>query len=617
MSETAAQGGKSQAGPDFGAAALDPAQAAELSANVAKMFEKGRKIWETAMSAQAEGDPAAPQLDPFNAAEAFTSLWRNMLERPQDVTETALKFWTDQAELWRRATLKAAGAKVDPVVEAAKGDKRFQDAEWSENAVFDALKQSYLLTAGFMLDTAEAGSKDMPSLEKRKVAFFTRQFVDAMSPSNYFATNPEVLRATLDENGENLVRGLDNMLEDLERGRGKLVIKQTDLDKFKVGENVAVTPGKVIYRNDVMELIQYTPVTETVRARPVLFAPPWINKYYILDLNEKKSLVRWLVAQGHTVFVISWVNPDKAHGDKEFVDYIAEGLFEGAAIALEETGAEDLDLAAYCIGGTMTGSALAYLAQEPDHPLNGRIASATFFTSQFEFSDAGDLQLFVDDEQLAALESQMEDGVLSAEKMASSFNMLRASDLIWGFVVNNYLLGKEPFPFDLLYWNSDSTNMPAQVHRYYLRQFYRDNALASGALEMGGRRLDLGRIEIPTYHVATKEDHIAPAESVYRGVRMLSGDPRFILAGSGHIAGVVNPPASNKYQYWSREDGSFPEDVHGWRDGAAETEGSWWGDWDAWLRSRDAAPDVPARAPGAKVGVVADAPGDYVRRRAF
>ncbi len=611
----APEGGRQQGGVDLGAATMDPAQAAELSGNVAKMFEKGRKVWETALAAQAQAEPGPAQLDPFNTAQAFTELWRNMLEHPQEVTESALKFWTDQAELWRRASLKAAGAKVEPVVQPDAGDKRFKDAEWSENAVFDALKQSYLLTAGFMMDTAEAGSKDLSNRDRRKVAFFTRQFVEAISPSNYFATNPEVLRATIDEKGQNLVRGLDNMLEDMERGRGKLLIKQTDLDKFKVGENIATTPGKVIHRNEVMELIQYAPTTEKARARPLLIAPPWINKFYILDLNDRKSLVRWLVDRGHTVFVISWVNPDESLAAKEFVDYIAEGLFEAAAIVLEETGAEDLDLAAYCIGGTMTGAALAYLAQEPDHPLNGRIASATFFTAQFEFSDAGELQLFVDDEQLAALEQEMEEGVLSAEKMASSFNMLRASDLIWGFVVNNYLLGKEPFPFDMLYWNSDSTNMPAQVHRYYLRQFYRDNALAGGALEMGGRRLDLGKIELPTYHVATKEDHIAPADSVYRGVKMLSGDRRFVLAGSGHIAGVVNPPEGKKYQFWSRDDNVFPDDVNAWRDGAAETPGSWWADWDAWLRARDAKPDVPARTPGAGLGVLCDAPGEYVLRR--
>ncbi|MCI4664183.1 MAG: class I poly(R)-hydroxyalkanoic acid synthase [Neomegalonema sp.] len=609
-----AQSDGSTGGMDF-SAAMDPQKAAELSANVAKMFEKGRKIWETAVAAQSQQEAKPGQLDPFNTANAFADLWRNMLENPKDVTETTLKFWSDQTELWRRAGLKAAGAKVDPVVCPDAGDKRFKDAEWSENAVFDALKQSYLLTAGFMMDAAEVGSKELPDIERRKISFFTRQFVEAISPTNYFATNPEVLRATLEEKGENLVRGLDHMLEDMERGRGQLMIKQTDMDKFKIGENVATTPGKVIYRNEVMELIQYAPTTENVRARPLLIAPPWINKFYILDLNEKKSLVRWLVAQGHSVFVISWVNPDASLANKEFVDYIAEGLFEAAAVVLEETGADDLDLAAYCIGGTMTGSALSYLAQEPEHPLNGRIASATFFTAQFEFSNAGELQIFVDDEQLDALEDAMSDGVLNADKMASSFNMLRASDLIWGFVVNNYLLGKEPFPFDMLYWNSDSTNMPAQVHRYYLRQFYRDNALATGALQMGGRTLDLGRVDIPTYHVATKEDHIAPADSVYRGVRLLGGDRRFVLAGSGHIAGVVNPPASNKYQFWTRDDLSFPENVHEWRKSAVETAGSWWGDWDAWLRSRDSAPDVPARTPGAKRKTLCDAPGEYVRRR--
>ncbi|MEL6317756.1 MAG: alpha/beta fold hydrolase, partial [Pseudomonadota bacterium] len=401
----------------------------------------------------------------------------------------------------------------------------------------------------------------------------------------------------------------------IERGGGQLLIKQTDATKFKVGENMAVTPGKVIFRNEVMELIQYAPMTEQVERRPVLICPPWINKYYILDLNPKKSLVKWLLEQGHTVFMISWVNPDARHRDKEFVDYIAEGLFEAVVRVLDECEAEDLHLASYCIGGTMTATALAYLAQQEDHPLRGRIASATFFTAQFEFTDAGELQLFVDDPQLRHLESQMPDGYLPAEKMAGAFNMLRASDLIWSYVISNYMLGRDPFPFDLLTWNSDSTNMPGKVHTYYLEKFYRDNALADGALQLGHSVLDLASVDLPTYHVATREDHIAPAASVYRGVQAIGGDKRFVLAGSGHIAGVVNPPAGGKYQFWARDDGAMPEGgVEAWFEGAEESPGSWWGDWDGWMKALNgAAEKVPGRQPGRRHNALADAPGEYVR----
>lgn len=590
-----------------------PEISAEFATNMASVFEKSGHVWAMLMEAQSQ-DPKTVSFDPFNTAPAFADLWRSALNDPQAMAEATLKYWNDQNELWRRAARKAAGEAVEPLVAPERGDKRFADPEWTENAVFDAIKQSYLLSAAYLTNAAR-DIGDLHSRDRKKVAFYTRQIVEAMSPSNFFATNPEVLRATVEEKGANLVRGMAHVLEDLQRGKGNLLIRQTDLEKFKVGENMAITPGKVIYRNEVMELIQYAPTTETVQTRPLLICPPWINKYYILDLNPKKSLVRWLVDQGHTVFMISWANPTAALADKEFVDYMAEGLFEACARVLEETQAEDLNLASYCIGGTMTGSALAYLAQNPDHPLAGRIASATFFTAQMEFSDAGELQIFVDDPQLQLLSQEMSDGTLGAEKMALAFNMLRASDLIWGFVINNYLLGKEPFPFDLLYWNSDSTNMPGQVHQYYLETFYRDDKLALGEMTLGHTRLDLGAVGIPSYHVATKEDHIAPAASVYRGVSALGGQRRFVMAGSGHIAGVVNPAEGGKYQYWVRGDDAVPETMEDWREGAAEVKGSWWGDWDAWMKAMDSAPAIPAREPSRRHNALCDAPGAYVRVR--
>ena len=600
---------------DPGAAPMSPEDAQKLMQNMSALFEKGREAWET-MAAQTNAGDAAPlQLDPFNAAGAFAEWWRSLAEDPTSLAEKTLKFWGDQAEIWRRAAVKAAGGEAEPVADAPARDKRFKDPEWSQNAVFDALKQSYFLTSAFLTDTAKTEGA-LEGKDRKKVEFFTRQFVDAISPSNYFATNPEVLRTTLEEKGENLVRGLTHMLEDLQRGKGNLLIRQTDHERFKVGENTAVSPGKVIYRNEVMELIQYEAQTAHVEERPILIIPPWINKYYILDLNEEKSMVKWLVSQGHTVFMVSWVNPDARHQDKEFYHYIAEGLFEAAARVLDETEADKLHVVAYCVGATMVSTALAYLAQQPDHPLHDRIATATYFTNQVEFSDAGDLQLFIDDQQLANLDAIMQEGVLGAEKMANAFNMLRSSDLIWGFVVNNYLLGKEPFPFDLLYWNSDSTRMPARVHRYYLENYYQEDRLSRGELQLGDVKLDLSKITVPSYNVAAKEDHIAPAASVYRGTRLMGGERRMVVGGSGHIAGVVNPPALKKYQYWTREDGEFPETLEQWRDGATEHPGSWWTDWDAWLkRHADAAPPVPARKVGVRHNAISDAPGEYVRVR--
>jgi polyhydroxyalkanoate synthase len=592
---------------------MSPQDVAELTQNMSAVFEHGRAVWEQMIEHQAR-EQGPINLDPFNTSGAFAELWRSMLSNPEQIAEKTLKFWQAQSEIWHRATIKATGGDAKPVIAQDPSDKRFKDPDWSQNALFDTLKQSYLLLSSYMMEAAQ-NADDLDERDQKKVAFFTRQFVEAISPTNYFATNPEVLRTTLEQKGENLVRGMRFLTEDMERGGGQLLIRQTDLEKFKLGENMATTPGKVIFRNDVMELIQYEPSTPNVEKRPVLICPPWINKYYILDLNEKKSMVKWLVSQGHTVFMISWANPDSRHRDKEFVDYIGEGLFDAASRVFDETGSQDLHLASYCVAGTMCATALVYLETQPEHPLHGRFASATFLTAQFEFSDAGELQIFVDDAQLQMIDQAMQSGYLGAPEMQTAFNLLRASDLIWSYMINNYMLGKEPFPFDLLYWNADSTRMPAGVHRYYLETFYRDDSFAKGEMSLGGVPLNLGKVSIPTYHVATKEDHIAPPDSVYRGVRMIGGDKKYVLAGSGHIAGVVNPPAGGKYQYWTRSDGAFPETLTDWRDSAEETPGSWWADWDAWMKSMNDAPPVHARKPGHKHNAICDAPGEYVRVR--
>ncbi len=581
---------------------------AEFAANLGVIAEKSRDIW-ARFAAAGANDRRPMHADPLNAMPAFAELGQSLMERPQEMTDAVMRLWLQQAELMRRATLRMWGLQEEPLVRPAASDKRFKDEDWSKNAVFDWVKQSYLVSSGWIMDVVH-NMGDLEDRDRKKVAFYTRNFVEAMSPANFAATNPEVLRATVEQKGENLARGLQHMLEDLERGKGSLLIRQTDLQAFEVGRNMAMTPGAVIYENELFQLIQYAPTTETVHAVPILICPPWINKFYILDLNEKKSLVRWLVAQGWTVFVIAWVNPDERQKDETWESYMRKGVLNALGRVLEETGEKKAHMVGYCIGGTMLGTTLATMAAAGDD----RAASATFFTTQLDFTDAGELQVFVDEKTLKVLDEKMDEGYLPAESMASAFNMLRASDLIWGFVIQNYLLGKEPFPFDLLYWNADSTCMPARVHHFYLDNFYNANRLANGELRLGGETLDLGKVTLPVYHIATKEDHIAPPQSVYRGAKLIgSKNATFILAGSGHIAGVVNPPEPPKYQYWTRKGLDAPT-VEAWTKDAAETAGSWWPHWSAWLASRSRRM-VPARAPGAVHGVIEPAPGRYVKVR--
>lgn len=586
-------------------------QGHHVAHNMTEVFDISGQIWQRFMAAQLEKGPSKP--DPLNTWPTFAELCRTMWDNPKQVADKTIEYWAAQNALWQQSMLKWLGAKDvgEPIdyPNMLKPDKRFAHKEWSENAVFDYLKQSYLLTSGFIQD-AVGTVGEMDPKERKKAAFYTRNFVEAMNPANFFALNPEVLEATVEQKGDNLVRGLKMMLEDLERGKGKLLIRQTDMDAFEVGRNTAVTPGAVIWQNDIFQLIQYSPATEKVHARPVLFVPPWINKYYILDLNPKKSMVKWLVDQGHTVFMISWVNPDERHGAQTWDSYVFDGASTAIDKVLEETGQKSLHLAAYCIGGTLAGTLLAHMGRTRDR----RVSSATFFTAQLDFEDAGELQIFVDDHTLNLIGEDMEKGFMPADRMASAFNMLRANDLIWGYMVSNYMLGKEPFPFDLLFWNADSTAMPARVHRYYLEQFYVRNAFAKGEFRLADEVVRLSDIKVPVYHVATKEDHIAPAHSVYRGAKEMTGaQVRFVLAGSGHIAGVINPPAAGKYQFWTNPD-MTQETLDAWLVGAEETQGSWWPEWDAWLKSRSGRL-IPAREPGAKLGVIEPAPGSYVKVR--
>jgi polyhydroxyalkanoate synthase len=511
-----------------------------------------------------------------------------------------LDLWADTM---RRMT---DGAVPEPSSAAVTSDKRFAAPEWREFPAFDFIRQAYLRTTDWANTLVEDAELDEETRDKAR--FYLRQLSGALSPSNYLATNPELLKHTFAEGGENLVRGMRMLAEDVAAGGGDLKIRQSDTTAHKLGVNMAVTPGKVVFRNDLMELIQYAPSTPDVYRRPLLIVPPWINKFYVLDLNPAKSLVKWIVDQGLTVFVISWVNPDERHADKDFESYMREGIFAALDAMEGATGERDAAAVGYCVGGTLLAVTLAYMAAKGDT----RISSATFFTAQTDFRDAGDLKIFADEEQISAVEAEMkQQGYLSGSKMANAFNMLRPNDLIWSYVVNNYIKGKAPPPFDLLTWNSDSTRMPAANHAFYLRNCYLGNKLTKGEMVLGGETLDLGRVTIPVYNLATREDHIAPARSVYVGARYFGGPMRYVLAGSGHIAGVINPPYKPKYQFWSGPpvEGTYED----WLAAATETAGSWWPDWISWVAAQKPAKVLP-REPGAgKLPALCDAPGDYVR----
>ncbi|HRD77908.1 MAG TPA: class I poly(R)-hydroxyalkanoic acid synthase, partial [Hyphomicrobiaceae bacterium] len=502
---------------------------------------------------------------------------------------------------------------VKPVAVPEAGDGRFRDPEWTTNPFYDFWKQAYLITTQWADATLER-TEGLDEMTRKKAEYYFRQLSSALSPSNFPITNPEVMRETLASNGRNLVAGMQQLADDMNRSDGPLKISQTDTTAFEVGRNLAVTPGKVIYQNDVLQLIQYTPTTDKVRELPILIIPPWINKFYILDLTPPKSFIKFLVEQGFTVFVASWVNPDERLAGKTFENYMKEGILAAADAVLRETGAPKTNVLGYCVGGTLLSTTLAYVAERGNDPF----ASATFLAAQADFSKAGDLKLFTGHEQLKVIEGLMaEKGYLDGSRMATMFNMLRPRDLIWPYIVNNYMLGKKPMPFDLLFWNQDSTRMPAANHNFYLREFYLENKLAKGDLVIDGTRLSLKKVKLPIYELAAREDHIAPAESVYIGAKCYGGPVEYVMAGSGHIAGVVNPPAPEgkkaKYQFWTNS--KLPATVDEWLAGATETPGSWWPHWSKWLASHSGSM-VAARRPGAKLGTIEDAPGSFIKTKA-
>ncbi|WP_020559821.1 PHA/PHB synthase family protein [Thiofilum flexile] len=549
-------------------------------------------------------------LDPLNLKKVYTDWWAALSADPQKIIQANLEFWQKSFMLSQQAMLSLMGQKAEPVITPEKTDRRFSHEDWMEKPAFDMIKQSYLLTSQWMRNLVT----DVEGLDEHtaeRVKFFTERMLDAASPTNFALTNPAVLEKIKETKGANLVHGLKNMLEDLEAGKGELRIRMTDTSAFKLGENVAVTPGKIVFQNRMFQLIQYTPTTEKVLKRPLLVVPPWINKFYIMDLQPKNSLLKWLVEQGHTVYVMSWVNPDETYANVGFEEYVTNGVIKALDAIEYDTGETKVNTIGYCIGGTLLTSTLAYLKSKGDN----RIASSTFFTTMLDFSNPGELGLFIDEEQIKGLESKMnEKGFLEGSNMAGTFNLMRANDLIWSFYVNNYLLGNDPRPFDLLYWNSDSTRMPAKMHSWYLRNLYLQNDLCKPkVLSIDGVPLDITSIDVPACFVSAIEDHIAPWVSTYSGAKLFSGDVTFILGGSGHIAGIINPPNANKYGY-RVGDNSAP-DAKTWLEQHAVKTGSWWPEWDRWVKALDSTM-VPARQPGAnKLKAIEDAPGTYVKVR--
>jgi polyhydroxyalkanoate synthase len=581
-----------------------------MSANLAEAAMSAQKLFSSS-AIRAMDNPQPINADPMHVASAMGEVMTALARQPERLVKAQTDLYARYIDLWRNAALTAAGQPApSPVVEPAKGDKRFADPEWSANPMFDVIKQSYLIASNWLNDLV-AGVDGVDPLTRRRVEFATKMMTDAVSPTNFLLSNPAALRAAMESNGESVARGLANLSSDIERGGGQLAISQTDLSKFEVGVNVATAPGKVIFQNDLIQLLQFDPSTEQVQEVPLLIFPPWINKFYIMDLRPENSMIRWLSAQGFTVFVTSWVNPDARLADKTFEDYLNEGIYAAIDAVARQTGVQTVNTVGYCIGGTLLSCALAHMAARGDK----RVASATFFAAQQDFSEAGDLLIFTNEDWLKDLEGKMDagGGVLPGQSMADTFNALRANDLIWSSFVNNYLLGKPAKPFDLLFWNSDQTRMPKTLHLYYLRKFYMENALARGLLDLAGEHLDLSKVETPIYAQSSREDHIAPARSVYKGARLFGGPTTFTMAGSGHIAGVINAPVANKYQHWIND--ALPATLDEWLEGAVEHPGSWWPHWANWLKERSGG-EVPARDPAAgPLPPMEDAPGSFVKVR--
>jgi len=562
---------------------------------------------------QLKTDDGYRVIDSQTVTATFQDFTQKVFADPTPIIKEQLAFWTDLGLLWQRTAMRSLfNMPAEPVIAPAKQDKRFKNAPWTENWFFDHVKQNYLLLSRY-LESSVREVKGVDPHTHHKAQFYTRQLINALSPTNFVLTNPAVLNTTFETRGENLLNGVRNFVEDLERGAGRrLSLKMSDLSAFQFGENIANSPGKVVFQNELMQLIQYEPSTPMVQQRPLLIVPPWINKFYILDLKPKNSFIKWCVDQGHTVFVISWINPGAELADKGFADYLLEGPLQAIDAIEKATGESEVNVIGYCIGGTLVASTLAYMEAKNDR----RIASATLLTTLLDFSDVGDISVFIDEEQLQLADKHMNRlGYLEGHHMAEAFNLMRENDLIWFFVVNNYLLGRAPAAFDILYWNSDTTRMPATMQSYYLRNMYHRNVLKNaGGITLANVPIDMRKIDVPLYFLSTREDHIAPWHTTFAGTQLVSGPVRFVLGASGHVAGVINPPSANKYGYWTNE--TLSAEPEGWLKAATYHEGSWWTDWANWIAGHSGG-QVPSRQPGGgKLAAIENAPGSYVRVRA-
>jgi len=537
----------------------------------------------------------------------FSNSWNTILTRamesPEEWVQTMSGFYQDQFNLWVNMFNPSGSSSVQP----ERGDRRFSGPEWEESPVHNYIKQSYLLSSRWLTSMVDDSTLD--DATKSKCDFYTRQFIDAMSPSNFALTNPEVLKETLDSKGQNLVAGLENLMKDMEKGS----ITMTDESAFTLGENIATTKGSVVFQNKLIQLVHFKPLTEKVNERPILIIPPCINKYYILDLSAHNSYVKYCLEQGNDVYIISWRNPDETLGDVTWDEYISEGTIPAIDTVKAISGAKKINAVSWCIGGTMLATTMAVLASKRKKP----IASATFFTTLLDFSDPGELGVFIDESQVKQFEHKLaEGGVMPGKQLATTFAMLRANDLIWSYVVNNYLKGKTPPPFDILYWNGDSTNMTSAMYTWYLRNMYLENKLAQpGGVELCGVKIDLGKIDCPVYFLSAVEDHIAPWKTTFIGTELVKGPVEFVLAASGHVAGVINPASKNKRHFW--KEGELGKGADQWFDTATEEAGSWWPHWDKWLKVQGGEMiDAPKELGNKDFAELEPAPGTFVLAKA-
>lgn len=592
-------------------ALYDPAEMFEW---ITKANERYQEVIQQLVS-RSEGGMSDSSASVFNdMGENFQKLGEQLAQNPMVLFDEQMSLMQGQMQLWQNTARELLGEEdVEAVIEPAKDDRRFNDPEWTDNLIFNFIKQSYLLYSRCLLNIVH-GVEGLNDHVRQQLDFYARQYVSALSPSNSILTNPEVMRRTVATRGKNLLKGMEQLTRDLKESAEGLNVTMTDKSAFKLGENVATTPGKVIFQNRLIQLIQYEPTTEKQFKTPLLVVPPWINKYYILDLRESNSLVKWLTDQGHSVFIISWANPGPSMRDYGWAEYMKEGPLAAMDVIKEQTGEPDVNLLSYCIGGTLTASTLAYLTAKKQQK---RVKSVTYMATLQDFSEPGEISVFINEVSLNGIEKQLDrTGYLDGRAMAFSFNLLRENDLFWSFFINNYLKGERPSAFDLLYWNTDGTNMPAAMHKFYLRNMYQHNRLIEpGGIEVDGVKIDLSSIKTPAFFVSTIQDHIAQWKSTYKGALVHSGPVKFVLSGSGHIAGIVNPPSKNKYGYWTND--KLAETPDAWFAGADKNEGSWWPLWQDWMTENkyaDPETQVAARKPEeGKRDVIEAAPGSYVK----